>query len=433
MTPQHGRAESTHGDVNAFKRELVMRAGDPTAGSRLRVNSHVHVPPNFSAFSTVDEMIDLAVAQGVEVVGTSNYYDFEVYRRFGELAAGAGIFPLYGLEVVCLVDELAESGTKINDPGNPGKMYLCGKGISRFAPMAPEADALMSTIRDIDSARIVEMIDKLAGLFASAGVPVEVSEDSVKAAVVRRHSLASGPVYLQERHVAQAFQEALFACVPTPALAEALATICHTGPGAALDAVSVQNALRSHLMKAGKPGYVPERFVDFDHAYRLILALGGMPCYPVLADGATPMCPFEESAGQLVSSLRERRIPCAELIPNRNAPEVLAEYASALHEAGLVVLAGTEHNTLDVVAMEPHCAGGVPIPDPVKDIFWEGACVVAAHQDLTARGQAGYVDESGAPNPAYAGPGGRKAFAALGAAVIEEYRRVTPGPDKSLR
>ena len=107
MIPQRGRAEPTHGDVNAFKRELMMRPGDPTAGSRLTVNSHVHVPPNFSAFSTVDEMVDLAVAQGVEVVGASNYYDFEVYRRFGELAAGAGIFPLYGLEVVCLVDELA--------------------------------------------------------------------------------------------------------------------------------------------------------------------------------------------------------------------------------------------------------------------------------------------------------------------------------------
>ena len=400
---------------------------------RLTVNSHVHVPPNFSAFASVDEMVRLARAQGVAGVGASNYYDFEVYRDFAALAAAAGIFPLYGLEIVCLIDELVAAGIKINDPGNPGKMYLCGKAITRFAPMSPAATGLMATIRDIDAIRIAEMINKLAGLFTAAGIGVEVTEQSVKAAVVARHGLRQGPVYLQERHVAQAFQEALFSVrVPQPSRAAALRAVCHAETGERLDVVSVQNAIRSHLMKAGRPGYVPEQFVDFDHAYRLVLELGGIPCYPVLADGAAPICPFEAPVDRLVAALRDRQIHAAELIPNRNAPEVLAGYARGLHDAGLIVLAGTEHNTLDVIAMEPHCAGGVQIPDPVKDIFWQGACVVAAHQHLVARGEAGYVDATGARTPDYAGPAGREALAAIGAAVIEEYRRVTPATNTSL-
>ena len=48
-------------------------------------------------------------------------------------------------------------------------------------------------------------------------------------------------------------------------------------------------------MKAGKPAFVEETFVSFEEAHRLILELGGIPSYPTLADGASPICPFEAS------------------------------------------------------------------------------------------------------------------------------------------
>ena len=125
---------------------------------------------------------------------------------------------------------------------------------------------------------------------------------------------------------------------------------------------------------------------------------------------------------RLVAALQEHRVHCAELIPNRNAVPVLGAYVRALRQAGIAVLAGTEHNTLDMVPMEPHCAGGEPVPEDSKDIFWEGACVIAAHQFLGANGKSGYVDAYGEPAPSYSSPDARiKAFARLGAAVIEEY------------
>ena len=103
------------------------------------VNTHVHFPPNFSAFATVEDAVGAATAEGVKALGISNFFDQQVYRRFAEAVAGTGILPLYGLEFITAIDDLAEAGIRVNDPANPGRMYLCGKGIAPFAPAAAAA------------------------------------------------------------------------------------------------------------------------------------------------------------------------------------------------------------------------------------------------------------------------------------------------------
>ncbi len=231
----------------------------------------------------------------------------------------------------------------------------------------------MGTVRSVDSDRIAAMIDKLSRIFEASGIRTGVTEGSIRAAIVSRYGIPADSVYLQERHVAQAFQEALFATVGPEALPGALVSLLGADPGPTWTPVSVQNAIRTHLMKAGKPGYVEETFVGLDHAYQMVLALGGVPCYPVLADGAQPVCEFEQPVERLVAALQEHRVHCAELIPNRNAVPVLGAYVRALRQAGIAVLAGTEHNTLDMVPMEPHCAGGEPVPEDLRT--FSGRCM----------------------------------------------------------
>ena len=289
--------------------------------ARSKVNAHIHLPPNFSAFTTVGQAVEMAAAQDVKVLGVSNYYDFGVYRPFARLAQEKGIFPLFGLEIICMVDNLRRSGVKINDPGNPGKMYVCGKGITRFDPLSATARDLLATIRQNDATRMASMIARIAAHCESRGLKTGVTEDMVIAMVMRRHDMPREMVYLQERHVAQAFQEALCALVPagerSAVLSRILGVASKAGPE---DTGVMQNEIRAHLMKAGKPGYVEETFVDFEHAYHLVLALGGIPCYPILADGTTPLCEFEDPVEKLAASLRERRIYCVELIPNVTRP-----------------------------------------------------------------------------------------------------------------
>jgi hypothetical protein len=103
---------------------------------------------------------------------------------------------------------------------------------------------------------------------------------------------------------------------------------------------------------------------------------------------------------------------------------VLREYVVRMRKAGLAVTAGTEHNTLDLVPLDPFCRDG-DVPDDLRAVFWEGACVVAGHQFLTLHGQCGFVDGQGSPNADYASADERiKAFAGVGAAVIQRYYEV---------
>lgn len=366
--------------------------------------------------------MSLAASQGLTVLGASNYYDYSVYSDFAKLAADNQIYPLFGIEIIALLPDLQAEGIKLNDPGNPGKMYICGKGISRFSPMSDEAAGLLNVIRQRDSLRMAAMADALSALLDGAGLITGLNEGAIKTRIVHRHGCPLETVYIQERHIAQAFQEAIFEAVSIedrPAALERLFGV--PANSRADDAMATQNEIRSQLMKAGRPAYVAETFVDFDHAYRLILALGGIPCYPVLADGASPLCEYEEDIDRLIANMQSQGLFVAEFIPIRNTPETLTQYVSAMRRRGIVITAGTEHNTLDLLPMEPTCVNGEPIPEEIKEIFWEGACVVAGHQGACRGGKTGFMDGDGVPNTGFVSCEDRiEAFRDMGETAIRE-------------
>jgi hypothetical protein len=312
---------------------------------------------------------------------------------------------------------------KVNDPGNPGKTYLCGKGITRFDEMTAEAARLIGVIRRNDSERMAAMIDRLRTIFRDRGLETDVDERAVIDMVVRRHGVRRETVYLQERHISQAFQEALFERVRPEERLGRLNEILGAKPQAAdpEDHVAIQNDIRSQLMKAGKRAFVEETYLSFADAHRLICELGGIPSYPVLADGASPICQYEADPDELIRRIKVCNVHAVEWIPVRNGTEVVCDYVTKMREAGLAVTAGTEHNTLDLIPFDPTCKDG-ELPERIRAIFWEGACVVAAHQFLALHDECGFVDATGNPNAAYGSADQRiRALARVGAAVIERY------------
>lgn len=380
------------------------------------VNTHVHFPPNFSAFTTVADAISAAAAEGTKALGISNFFDQQVYSEFATQATAAGIVPLYGLEFITLDEDLAAAGVRINDPSNPGRMYLCGKGIAPFQAKSKRAAEIATAIRTGNDERAQAMVTQLADWFAAHDLPTGLTAQKIAAKVAAAGQVDVDWVSLQERHVAQAFQEAL-AELPTSERAEALETI-YGGPSKVDldDPVALQGEIRSRLIKVGTPGFVPEVALSFADAYEYVLEMGGIPTYPTLADGSDPICPFEEPAAELASKLLERGIHAAELIPIRNTSACVDEYVKAFTDAGLIVMAGTEHNTLDRIPIEPACVDGT-VSDYAKAAFWEAICVVAAHQHLVAQGREGYVDATGARTGT--DPDARKAeLVALGAELI---------------
>ena len=396
-------------------------SSDSNVGSgRPIVNTHVHLPPNFSAFKTAEGAVEMAAAEGVAAIGTANYHDFHVYARFAAAANARGIVPLFGLEIITLIDDLPGGGMLMNDPTNLNRMYLCGKAITRFDPPIASAALRMATMRAASEERMRKMTALIATRFGQAGLDGSLTDGRIAASVAEQAGVPIEWVSLQERHVAQAFQGLLFGDVPPDERTAMLARLFGTTTSVdSTDGVAVQEAIRSNLMKAGKPAFVPEAAVSFDDAYQLILELGGIPCYPILADGASPICPFEDPAEVLAERLLSRRIYCAELIPGRNRPEVVDRYVAVLRGAGIVVMAGTEHNTLRMIPLQPTALGGRPLSDSSLEAFWEGTCVVAAHQALCASGKPGYVDGEGRPAAGFADNESRiRSFRRIGADLI---------------
>jgi len=384
------------------------------------LNTHVHLPPNFSAFETAEDAVQAAAAEGLTVLGASNFHDHGIYRRFADAAAAAGIVPLFGLEFISVIDSLREAAVKVNDPANPGRIYLCGKGVDPFAAPTATATRLLDRVRAADADRMSAMVPLVRARFAEADLEAPLTAESIAAEVAERAGVPSSWVVLQERHVAMAFQEALFAAA-VPDRRAAILARAFGGPGGVPvdDPAAVQGEIRSRLMKAGRPAFVQEAAVSFGDAYRLILEMDGIPCYPTLADGASPICPWEEPPDALAQRVLERGIHAAELIPNRNRPEVVDAYVAAFREAGLIVMAGTEHNTRARIPLEPRCVDG-SLPSPAaRAAFREATAVVAAHQHLRASGRPGYVDGGGRLNPGF--PDGEtriRWFAELGAGLI---------------
>jgi len=362
------------------------------------VNTHVHFPPNFSAFGTVADAIDAAVREGVSAVGISNFFDQQVYGRFAEQAVAAGIVALYGLEFITLDDELAAAGIRVNDPANPGRMYLCGKGIAPFRRKSGDAARIAVSIRSGNDARAAEMVSKLSDWFATCGLDTGLTAQVIARDVAAGANVPVEWVSLQERHVAMAFQRAL-AGLPADERAVVLERAYGAPSGVDIDdAVALQGELRSRLLKAGTPGFVAEVPLGFTDAYRYVLEMDGIPTYPTLADGTSPVCPFEDSPERLAEQLVERGIHAAELIPLRNTSVCVDAYVEAFTDAGVIVMAGTEHNTLDRIPIEVACADG-PVSAYARRAFWEATCVVAAHQYEVAAGRPGYVDGTGARTP----------------------------------
>jgi predicted metal-dependent phosphoesterase TrpH len=350
-------------------------------------NCHIHLPPNFSAFPRPGDAVHQAKAEGVRILGTSNYYDFSVYAPFLREAQSAGIHVIPGIEILCRWDALADRHERANDPANPGKVYLCGKAISRYEHPSGRAAELLALIRERDGERMQRMTALL-----SQATGISLSASAITAEVAESAGVDKNAVTLQERHLAQAFQRALYTKIAESDRLHALTNIYGAPPGAPVsDAVATQTELRSRLMKAGKVAYVPEPFVSLEEGIELVLELGGVPAYPVVADGMNPRGEFESTPDTLVAGLNNLGIRAVEFIANRNSTAVLDEYALALSEAGFVLSCGTEHNTADNIPLTPKCRDG-SVSDVASELFLSGALAYLAHGRRIAEGRPGLLE-----------------------------------------
>jgi hypothetical protein len=141
--------------------------------------------------------------------------------------------------------------------------------------------------------------------------------------------------------------------------------------------------------------------MSLDEVIEIILAAGGIPCYPVLLDDINgAYTEYENDPETLYKELSKRNIKCLELIPGRNDASHLQRFVEFFQKKDFVILLGTEHNAPEMIPLTCDTRDKKPLNNYISRISYEGACVVAAHQYLRAKGLPGFINEKGLPDTA---------------------------------
>ena len=270
------------------------------------VNAHLHTPYSFSAFKDVRQALDMAAAEGVEVVGINDFYSLDGYREWNDECAARHLYPMFNIEFISLNSEDQAAGLRVNDPNNPGRTYLSGKGLA------------YPVILSGKEAKLNVHLDEV-----KAGFNVDFKY------IVKE--LTRGSV--RERHLAKALRMAVDA--KADKIQDRLALYERIFGGQPLKSApdneaAVENEIRSKLLKAGGAAFVPEdpkAFLPMETVCQIIKAAGGIPTYPFLADDAKGnFTDFEGDLQKAADTLKKRGIKSVEFITTRNTTAVLEEY-----------------------------------------------------------------------------------------------------------
>lgn len=378
------------------------------------VNAHLHTPYSFSAFDSIPQAAQMAADQGVKVVGINDFYSMDGYAEWDRETRARKLYPLFNIEFISLNSEDQAAGVRVNDPNNPGRTYISGKGLAYPVQLDGEPAAQLAAVKQESNLQVAAMCEKVAKLFEGQGVEFGWNEATI------REKLTKGS--LRERHLAKAIRMAVARLFPDAGAQKAFYENLFGGKALKSDIAAdakVENEIRGNLLKAGGAAFVPETpeaFLPMATVRQIILAAGGIPTYPFLADDAKGgFTDFEGDLEKAAATLKERGFYSAEFITTRNSVEVLERYAQYLWDQGFVVTFGSEHNTPAMEPIKLSCRGGVDLTDNLKRLNYYGACITAAHQKLVADGFQGYLDENGRPDISY-----REKFISMGDKIIKE-------------
>jgi hypothetical protein len=353
-------------------------------------NGHIHTPYSFSAFQDMDTIYKMARDERIAVLGINDFYVTDGYKAFHKGCHENRIFPLFNIEFIGLLREEQKRGIRINDPNNPGRIYFSGKGLDfPFHSGWLQKRELRKVIRE-SQLQIKAMIGKLNQLMMKDHPELSLSYDIVRKKYA--HDL------VRERHLAKALSNLAIDSFQSPDERLQFLETLYGGKkskSGLSNTAALENEIRSNLLKSGGAAFVEEdekSFMELKKIIRLIIAAGGIPCYPVLLDDPMGKCTeFENDSEKLYNSLTRLGIECIELIPGRNDINILRNFVEFFHAKGFIITFGTEHNTPEMLPLTVYARGSVPLDDNLKRIAWEGACVIAAHQYLRADGRQGYV------------------------------------------
>ncbi len=390
------------------KESLLKTYDEVSKGFPMKINNHIHTPYSFSAFQSVTEAVRKAVAEEVRILGINDFYVTDGYGEFMDKCIDHGLFPLFNIELIGISKEDQEAGIRVNDPSNPGRTYISGKGLAFPGVLPKHQEEKLQSVVEESNKQVSKMVEHLNAWLDKQDVDISLSMNEI----MDKQAMN----LLRERHVAKMMRLKLEERSGNDLEFYELLKSIYGGKSSDKkreDIAGIEDELRSKLLKSGAPAFVPEddkAFLPLEDIVEIIRDAGGIPTYPLLLDGAGgQITEFENGKEQLLEILDSRGFQSIEFIPLRNQLEKLKEYAEYFYDNGFIVSFGTEHNTTAMIPITVSCKDDVPLDEILMKISFNGAAYVAAHQYMVAREGNNYK------------PGTRDEMERLGQAIFQYY------------
>jgi len=286
-------------DLGGRLRALSQLCAQLPPRTKRGTNCHIHTNESFSVFRSPTEAVWQAAREGLAVLGINDHYTVAGHAEFRRACEIAGIAATFSFEAVAMDREAETAGLLLNDPDNPGRVYLCGKGVTRVPPYSSAEMESLERMRAALERRNREMTEKVSALFKERLRSAGPAWQEVRALTPRGNAT--------ERHVAWATLVVLreWAASQGVPLSEAITKCCGAAPPAGADDAALQIFLRAKLLKAGAPCFVreyEEAFVSVAELRRIFLAFGSIPTYPILGN---PVTSGEREVEALLDRLEE--------------------------------------------------------------------------------------------------------------------------------
>jgi hypothetical protein len=341
-------------------------------------NMHCHTFFSFNAYGhSPTSLAWLAWRRGFKLMGIVDFDVLDGVDEFLSACEMVGVRGSSAMETRVFLPEFATRET--NSPGEPGIYYHMGIGFT--SSRVPEAVAgILADLRRRAARRNQDIIARVNAHLE----PVTID--------YRRDVLPLTPSgNPTERHIVVAYVRAVEQAAPNPV--EFWADRLDMAPDqvAALsdDRPSLQNVIRSRLMKRGGVGYVQpgyDSFPPIDELHKLILACQALPCATWL-DGTSD---GEQAIEELLTLLIGKGAVALNIVPDRNwniadsetrrlKLQNLYDVVQLARELALPLNIGTEMNSFGQKLVDDFDA---PELAPVRQAFIDGAYFTYGHTVL---------------------------------------------------
>jgi len=348
-------------------------------------NVHIHTSESFSVFKSPAEAAWAGYRAGLEIFGINDHYTIAGHKEFGEACRILGLKATFSIEAMAMSEEAKKAGERYNDARNPGRTYLCGKGVVHDLEPGSRSERLLKTVRAAFRERCRKMTEKVSKLLSELDPSLNLSFDRVLRLTPHGN--------VTERHIAQAVTELINQRFPRiESRKKFLAKLIGSFDEEDLSREDkFQDLIRNRMLKGGGPAYVEEpaeAFPSIQDMVQLFRDYGAIPTYPVLGN---PVTEKESNLDLLFDELEGYGIYAVEVIPKRNTRKRLDEILKVAEKHGFPVFNGTEHNTKAAEPLLDRFSA-----DPAfLPVFRRGAYLLLGHQFFSRYFGVGYVDSEG--------------------------------------